>query len=50
MHNEQQRNTSNSFGKIKEAIVLKIKKTFDNCMHTVESISSGEIKLFDKTT
>ena len=48
IHDEQQRKNSDSFGKIKEAIVLNIQKKFDNCMDTAESISSGTIRVFDE--
>ena len=41
MYDSAQRKTSESFGKIKEAIILKINKTFDTPLEIVESIRTG---------
>ena len=41
MHDSAQRKTSESFGKIRDAIILKINKTFDAPLEVVESIRTG---------
>ena len=41
MHDSAQRKTSESFGKIRDAIILKINKTFDTPLEVVESIRTG---------
>ena len=41
IHDSAQRNTSESFGKIKEAIILKITKTFDTPLEVAESLKTG---------
>ena len=50
MHDSAQRKTSESFGKIKEAIILKINKTFDTALEIVESIRTGVKKAPDEPT
>ena len=41
MHDSAQRKTSESFGKIREAIIMTINKTFDTPVEAVESIRTG---------
>lgn len=41
LHNSAQKKTSESFGKIKEHIILKIKKTFDTPLEVAESLKTG---------
>ena len=47
LHDSASRKNSESFAKIKEAIVLKIKETFDSPRHVAESISSKVKKVFN---
>ena len=49
LHDSAKRKHSESFGKIKEAIVLKIQKSFDDPIAIAESISGNAKKLFKKT-
>ena len=46
MHDSDQQKTSESFGRIKEAIVLKIQTTFENPMKVAESITSMKLSRF----
>ena len=46
MHDSDQQKTSDSFGRIKEAIVLKIQTTFKNPMKVAESITSMKLSRF----
>ena len=46
MHDDAQRKTSESFNKIKEAIVLKIQKTFDEPREVAGSIKKNIKKVF----
>ena len=48
LHNSQQRKSSESFTKIKEAIITKIKKQYKNPNPIVESFSSNYKKTFTK--
>ena len=50
MHDSAQRKNSESFGKIKEAIILKIQTTFESPMDVVKSLRDGTKKAFDKPT
>ena len=49
MHDSAQRKTSESFGKIKEAIILKIQKTFKDSIDIAESIRNNVKKVFKAT-
>ena len=49
MHDSAQRKTSESFGKVKEAIVLKIQKTFDDPIAVAQSIADNTKTIFKKT-
>ena len=49
MHDSAQRKTSESFGKIKETIILKIQKTFDDPMDIAESIRNNLKKVYKAT-
>ena len=49
MHDSAQGKTSESFGKVKEAIILKIQKTFDDPIAVVQSIADNTKKIFKKT-
>ena len=46
MHDSSQRKTSESYGKIKESIILKIQKTFTSSRLIVESISANKVHVF----
>ena len=48
LHDSQQRKSSESFAKIKEAIITKIKKSFKNPNTIEESLSSNSKKIFTK--
>ena len=48
MHGSAQRKTSESYGKIKEAIILKIQNTFENPIAVANSISPGVKKVYTK--
>ena len=48
LHDSQLRKSSESFTKIKEAIITKIKKTFENPNAIAESLSSNKRKTFTK--
>ena len=41
LHDSTQRKSSESFGKIKESIIMKIQNTFVNPIAIAESLSSG---------
>ena len=49
MHDSAQRKTLKSFGRIKEALILKIQKTFDDPIVLAQSISENTKKIFKKT-
>ena len=49
MLNSAQRKTSESFAKIKEAIISKIQKTFEDPIAIAKSIVGSEKKFFKKT-
>ena len=49
MHDSVQRKTSESFGKIRETIILKIQKKFDDPVDMIESIRNKNKKVFEKT-
>ena len=42
MHNSAQRKSSESFGKIKEEIILKIQLTFESLMDSVKLLRDGK--------
>ena len=46
MHDLSQQKTSESYGKIKESIVLKIQKTFTSSRLIVQSISTNKAQVF----
>ena len=48
LHDSAQRKTSESFGKIKESIIMKIQNTFDKPTAIAESLSSGTKKVYNK--
>ena len=50
MHDSAQRKNSESFGKIKEAIILKIQTTFESPVDIVKSLRDGTKKAFTKPT
>ena len=50
MHDSAQRKSSESFGKIKEAIILKIQSTFESPVDIVKSLRDGTKKMFNKPT
>ena len=50
LHDSDARKTSESFEKIKEAIVLKIQKTFEKNADVATSIESGVKKTFSQPT
>ena len=49
LHNSTARKTSESFGRIKESIVLKIHESFEDPIYLSESIISECKKIFTKT-
>ena len=48
LHDSAQRQSSESFGKIKESIIMKIQNTFVNPIAIAESLSSGVKKIYNK--
>ena len=48
LHDSMQRKSSESFGKIKEAIITKISLEFENPIEIVESLKTGTQILFRK--
>ena len=50
MHDSAQQKTSESFRKIKETIILKIQKTFEDPIDIAESIRNNVKKVFEATT
>ena len=48
MHNAQARKLSESYEKIKKAIILKIQETFEDLNNIVESLKKKEKKVIDK--
>ena len=48
MHDSVQRKQSESFGKIKEAIITKIQKTFDDSVDLVTSLESKTKKVYSE--
>ena len=48
LHDSASRKTSESFGRIKEAIILKIQKSFEDPIYFSESIISKKKKTFTK--
>ena len=50
MHDSNARKTSQSYSKIKEAIILKIQKTFDSPRDVASSLATGVKKVYDRPT
>ena len=50
MHDSAQRKSSESFGKIKEAIILKIQSTFESPVDIVKLLRDGVKRAFNKPT
>ena len=48
LHDSAQRKTSESFNKIKEAIITKIQKTFDDSIDVVESLEKKTKKVYEE--
>ena len=48
MHDSAQRKSCESFGKIKEGIILKIQSTFESPVDVVKSLRDGAKKSFTK--
>ena len=48
LHDSAQRKSSESFGKIKESIIMKIQNTFVNPIAIAESLSLGVKKIYNK--
>ena len=50
LHDSTQRKSSESYGKIFDAIIVKIQKSFDDSLDIVTSIETKTKKTFEKTT